>query len=53
MQVLSKSEVEWVNDYHQEVWEKASPRMSGELLEWLRENTAPLQVPTSQVAAMA
>ena len=24
-QVLSKSEVEWVNNYHKEVWEKASP----------------------------
>ena len=51
-QVLSKSEVEWVNNYHKEVWEKASPRMSGELLEWLRENTARLEVP-AQVAAMA
>ena len=52
-QVLSKSEVEWVNNYHKEVWEKASPRMSGEVLEWLRKNTAPLEVPTPQVAAMA
>ena len=52
-QMLSKSEVEWVNNYHKEVWEKASPRMSGEVLEWLRENTAPLEVPTPQVAAMA
>ena len=53
VQVLSKSEVEWVNTYHKEVWEKASPRMSGDVLEWLRENTAPLNVPTPQVAAMA
>lgn len=52
-QVLSKSEVEWVNNYHKEVWEKASPRMSGDALEWLRENTAPLDVPIPQVAAMA
>lgn len=53
VQVLSKSEVEWVNSYHKEVWEKASPRMSGDVLDWLRENTAPLEVPTPQVAAMA
>ena len=51
--MLSKSEVDWVNAYHMEVWEKASPRMSGAVLEWLRENTAPLKVPTPQVAAMA
>jgi len=53
LQVLSKSEVEWVNDYHKEVWEKASSRMSGDVLNWLRVNTAPLDVPVPQVAAMA
>ena len=42
-----------MNNYHREVWEKASSRMSGDLLEWLRDNTAPLEVPASQVAAMA
>lgn len=54
-QVLSDVEVEWVNAYHAEVWDKASPRMSGDALEWLRANTAPLEVPlkAQQVAAMA
>ena len=50
---MSASEVEWVNTYHQEIWDKASSRMSGDVLEWLRTNTAPLEVPVSQVAAMA
>ena len=52
-QVMSASEIEWVNQYHKEVWDKASPRMSGDVLEWLRVNTAPLQVPVPQVAAQA
>jgi Xaa-Pro aminopeptidase len=52
-QVMSASEIEWVNQYHKEVWDKASPRMSGNVLEWLRVNTAPLQVPVPQVAAQA
>jgi Xaa-Pro aminopeptidase len=50
---MSASEIEWVNQYHKEVWDKASPRMSGNVLEWLRVNTAPLQVPVPQVAAQA
>ncbi len=52
-QVMSSSEIEWVNQYHQEVWDKASPRLSGDVLEWLRANTAPLQAPIPQVAAQA
>ena len=53
VQVMSASEIEWVNEYHKEVWDKASPRLSGNVLEWLRTNTAPLHVPTPQVAAQA
>lgn len=54
-QVLSETEVDWVNTYHREVWDKVSPRLSGDVLEWLRTNTAPLAVPAAkqQVAAMA
>jgi C-terminal region of peptidase_M24 len=51
-QVLSKSEVAWINDYHKEVWDSVSPRVSGETLEWLRANTMPLEVPVAaEVAA--
>ena len=53
MQILSASEIQWVNAYHKEVWEKVSPRLSGNVLEWLRQNTAPIEVPVPQVAAMA
>ena len=54
-QVLSESEVAWVDAYHAEVWDKVSPRLSGDVLEWLRENTKPLEVLAArqQVAAMA
>lgn len=45
-QVLNDSEVDWINSYHKEVWEKASPRVEDpKVLEWLKTNTAPLQVP--------
>lgn len=53
VQVMSATEIEWVNEYHKEVWDKVSPRLSGDVLEWLQTNTAPLQVPTPQVAAQA
>ncbi len=44
--MLSDSEVDWVNSYHKEVWEKVSPRVEDEkVLQWLKQNTAPLQVP--------
>ncbi|EIE23184.1 Creatinase/aminopeptidase [Coccomyxa subellipsoidea C-169] len=53
LDVMSSSEIEWVNQYHEEVWDKASPRLSGDVLEWLRANTASLQAPIPQVAAQA
>ncbi|KAL3145608.1 hypothetical protein ABBQ32_003156 [Trebouxia sp. C0010 RCD-2024] len=42
--VLSKKEVDWVNQYHQEVWEKVSPHLQhdAELLSWVKKNTEPL-----------
>lgn len=42
--MLSKKEIEWVNSYHKEVWEKASPRMQDDkdLLAWVKKNTQPL-----------
>ena len=36
--------------YHAEVWDKVSPRVSGSALEWLRVNTAPLEVGVAQKA---
>ncbi|KAK9805604.1 hypothetical protein WJX72_007339 [[Myrmecia] bisecta] len=52
LEVMSDREIQWVNDYHKEVWEKASPRMSGPELDWLKKHTAPLTVnrPTAVAA---
>lgn len=40
--LLSPSEINWVNDYHEEVWEKVSPLLSGHSRDWLWKNTRPL-----------
>lgn len=40
--LLSAEEISWVNDYHQKVLEKLSPDLSGELLDWLKAATKPL-----------
>ena len=37
--LLSKEELEWLNSYHQTVYEKLSPQLEGRALEWLRRNT--------------
>ena len=44
--LLSEDEVKWIDDYHQLCWDKLSPLMEKlgktELIEWLKEQTAPL-----------
>ena len=49
LQVLSPRELDWVDSYHKEVWEKVSPRVQdakhAKILEWLNTNTQPLQRP--------
>ena len=42
--LLAEWEKKWVNDYHQEVWEKVSPLLKNDTraLEWLRRETAPI-----------
>ena len=44
VQVLSQKEIDWVNQYHQEVWDKVSPRLQHdvELLAWVKKHTEPL-----------
>ncbi|CAN8071692.1 unnamed protein product [Agarophyton chilense] len=38
--VLSATEVDWINDYHQAVWEKLSPAMEeGQYKDWLWKKT--------------
>ena len=44
LQVLSKKEMDWVNNYHTDVWRKVAPRLQHdtELLAWVKNNTRPL-----------
>lgn len=37
--LLSAQEIRWVNDYHQTVWSKISPLVSGEVKDWLQSAT--------------
>jgi Xaa-Pro aminopeptidase len=40
--MLDNEEVAWLNDYHAGVYEKLSPRLSGDEKKWLREKTEKL-----------
>ncbi len=40
--MLTRPELAWLNDYHQKVWEQISPLVEDEVKEWLREATLPL-----------
>ncbi|WP_417269544.1 aminopeptidase P family protein [Celeribacter sp.] len=39
---LAPWERDWLDDYHQEVWDKISPRVSDVAKDWLRQAVAPL-----------
>ncbi|CAN4108747.1 unnamed protein product [Withania somnifera] len=39
MYLLSVTEVEWLNSYHLQVWEKVSPLLDGSARQWLWNNT--------------
>ncbi|MEI8599646.1 aminopeptidase P family protein [Vibrio sp. M60_M31a] len=40
--MLTRPELAWLNDYHQKVWEQISPLVEGDVKDWLREATLPL-----------
>lgn len=40
--MLRPEEIEWLDTYHRDVFEKLSPYLEGEDLEWLREATRPV-----------
>ncbi|KAL0413107.1 UNVERIFIED_CONTAM: Aminopeptidase P2 [Sesamum radiatum] len=42
LSLLSTTEIDWLNDYHSEVWEKVSPLLDGPAHEWLWNNTRPI-----------
>lgn len=41
-ELLSKQEIEWLNNYHQKVWEGLSPLIIGKELKWLKNACSPL-----------
>ncbi|PIN25663.1 Xaa-Pro aminopeptidase [Handroanthus impetiginosus] len=45
LSLLSTSEIDWLNDYHKQVWEKVSPLLDGSAYQWLWNNTRPLVKP--------
>ena len=40
--MLTPEEVQWLNDYHQMVFDRLSPTLEGEELDWLRDACSPL-----------
>ncbi|MFM2588407.1 aminopeptidase P family protein [Vibrio sp. TBV020] len=40
--MLTRPELAWLNDYHEKVWNEISPLVEGEVKEWLRTATLPL-----------
>lgn len=40
--LLTMAEVQWLNQYHQEVYVRLAPLVSGEALAWLEQRTQPL-----------
>ncbi|KAI3947749.1 hypothetical protein MKX01_034414 [Papaver californicum] len=45
LSLMSAAEVDWLNDYHSQVWKKVSPLVEGAASKWLRDNTQPLVKP--------
>lgn len=42
--LLSSDEIQWLNDYHQTVYERLSPYLSEPECAWLRDVTAPMEL---------
>lgn len=40
--LLTRAEIQWLNQYHQEVYVRLAPLVSGEALAWLEQRTQPL-----------
>jgi len=40
--MLTRPELAWLNDYHKKVWDEVSPLVEGDVQEWLRQATLPL-----------
>ncbi|MED6181984.1 Aminopeptidase P2, variant 2 [Stylosanthes scabra] len=42
LSLLSTAEIDWLNNYHSQVWEKVSPLLDGSAKQWLWDNTRPI-----------
>ena len=43
IEMLTSEEIQWLNDYHQMVFDRLSPHLSAEEVAWLEEATEPLK----------
>ncbi|NOH99032.1 aminopeptidase P family protein [Vibrio sp. 99-70-13A1] len=41
--MLTRPELAWLNEYHQKVWNDVSPLVESDTLEWLRKSTSPVE----------
>ena len=39
LSLLDRAEIDWLNAYHERVWQALSPHLPGEIADWLREKT--------------
>mgnify|MGYP003533859737 FL=1 len=39
LELMTESEITWLNEYHQTVRERLAPHLQGKVLNWLIENT--------------
>ena len=46
LDMMTQEEIEWLNDYHQRVFDAISPHLSPEERDWLREACAPIKCHT-------
>ena len=42
-ELLTKEELDWINNYHEQTYAKLSPYLNGEEQAWLKEKTAPIK----------
>lgn len=43
LSIIRDDELAWLNDYHQMVLQRLSPRVQGDALNWLKQHTLPMQ----------
>ncbi|PRP83494.1 hypothetical protein PROFUN_04368 [Planoprotostelium fungivorum] len=42
--IMSPEEVQWINEYHEEVLKRVGPHLEGKTLEWLKRETQPVRL---------